>query len=392
MNVRFNIPFNNSQHFHTHGLPDVKRGALFKGKFAKQVRQYFLDRYQSKEVVLTASCTNALELAALLLNLQPGDEVIIPSYTYVSTANAFELHGARLVICDSEVHSPNLDLDHLEKLISPNTKAVVVVHYAGIAPDMTRLQGIARRKGLVLIEDAAHSIDAYYDDTLLGSFGDLSVFSFHETKNISCGQGGALLINNPDYVDRARILRDCGTDRHHFVLGLVDKYTWVDVGSVYNLSELNCAYLAPQLEQVEKITRKRVKLWEAYYHSLRPLEESSRLQLPVVRDFSRHNAHIFYLSLPSQEERDALLAYLREKGIASAFHYGGLHQSPYYRAKYGDVQLPNAEKFAACLLRLPLYYDLSEEAQRHVLEVVHAYFREERSMLPGSKYGSSEQS
>ncbi|MFN0016060.1 MAG: dTDP-4-amino-4,6-dideoxygalactose transaminase [Saprospiraceae bacterium] len=382
ISIPFNIPFDNLRHFQSIIPGDVDLGALFKGNYAERVSRQFQDRYNPEDVVLTGSCTNALELAALLLDLKPGDEVIIPAYTYVSTANAFELRGATLVLCDSATDSPNMDLDHLETLIGPKTKAIVVVHYAGVSVDMHRLVNLAQRHGIVLIEDAAHAIDARYDDALLGTFGDLTTFSFHETKNITCGQGGALLINNPKFVERARILRDCGTNRHNFILGLVDRYTWVDAGSVYNLSELNCAYLAPQLQHIEMITRKRVQVWEGYYQTLLPLQERGLVALPTVGKMSQHNAHIFHIVLKSQTERDKLLEFMRNRGICTTFHYGGLHLSPYYQKKYGTTTLVNAEKFAGCLLRLPLYFDLSVEDQIRVLNGIVEYFSRRATKTP----------
>ncbi|MEQ1744927.1 MAG: dTDP-4-amino-4,6-dideoxygalactose transaminase [Saprospiraceae bacterium] len=380
--VPFNVPFDNQRHFRSVIPSDFDLGSLFKGKYAHQVSKFFQNRYQPADVVLTASCTNALELAALLLNLKKGDEVIVPAYTYVSTANAFELRGATIVLCDSAASTPNMDLDHLETLIGPKTKAIVVVHYGGVSVDMHRLTALAKRHQVVLIEDAAHAIDAYYDNTLLGTFGDLTTFSFHETKNVTCGQGGALLINKPEFVDRARILRDCGTNRHNFILGLVDRYTWVDIGSVYNLSDLNCAYLAPQLHHIEMITQKRIRLWDNYYQLLTPLQDSGLLSLPIVGDRCRHNAHIFHLVLASQTERDRLLEFMRNRGIATTFHYGSLHLSPYYQKKYGNTTLANAEKFAACLLRLPLYFAMDVGEQIKVLKGVSDFLGHKATSKP----------
>lgn len=378
--IPFNVPVNNDTAFGSVLPQSFDCGAMFKGRFAARVYHYFMEAYQSEEVVLTASCTNALELAALLLDLKKGDEVIIPAYTYVSTANAFELRGAKLRLCDSAPNTPNLDLNKLEALINAKTRAIVVIHYAGISVDMYRLKEIAQKHKVMLIEDAAHAIDARYDGKLLGAFGDLSTFSFHETKNITSGQGGVLLINNPDLANRARILRDCGTNRHNFHLGLVDKYTWIDVGSVYNLSELCCAYLYPQLANLDTITLKRVQLWNNYYQSLQYLEDRGVLKLPYLPDGCEHNAHIFYISLKSQAERDRLLLYLKERGIIATFHYSGLHQCPYYQQKYKKTTLPNSEKFSGCLLRLPLYYDLGFDQQAYILECIGEYFQAPRRL------------
>lgn len=383
--VPFNIPFSNRLNFSETLPASFECNELFKGKFAHKAHQYFKEVYEPKEVVLTASCTNALELSALLLNLKKGDEVIIPAYTYVSTANAFELRGARLVLCDSQHNSPNLDLNKLDALITAKTKAIVVIHYGGISVNMYRLLEIAQRHNIALIEDAAHAIDGYYDGKRLGTFGDMATFSFHETKNITCGQGGALLINRQTFVERARVLRDCGTNRHNFHLGLVDKYTWMDIGSVYNLSELNCAYLYPQLAHIDTITQKRIHLWNNYYQALKYFEEKGYLKLPFVSDLSNHNAHIFYITLNSLNERNELLLYLKSRGVVATFHYNGLHQCPYYQRKYPKISLPNAEKFADRLLRLPLYYDMGFEAQAYVLDCISDYFhRPKRAVSPAA--------
>lgn len=372
--IPFNVPVNNDATFGAVLPQSFECGSLFKGRYASRVHQYFKEQYGAQEVILTASCTNALELAALLLDINKGDEVIIPAYTYVSTANAFELRGAKLRLCDSAANSPNIDLEKLETLISPKTRAIVVIHYGGISVDMYRLKEIARKHNICLIEDAAHAIDACYDSKRLGTFGDLSTFSFHETKNVTSGQGGVLLINNKTFVERARILRDCGTNRHNFHLGLVDKYTWIDVGSVFNLSELCCAYLYPQLANIEFITQKRLQLWNNYYDSLSRLQQKGVLQLPFAGERCEHNAHIFYIILKNQKERDHLLLYLKERGIIATFHYSGLHQCPYYQEKYKKVKLPNAEKFSGNLLRLPLYFDLSFDQQAYILECISDYF------------------
>lgn len=385
-NIPFNIPVNNQSTFGEVLSQCFDCSSLFKGRFASRVYQYFKEQYGAAEVVLTASCTNALELAALLLDIKKGDEVIIPAYTYVSTANAFELRGAKLRLCDSSNNSPNIDLQHLETLITAKTKAIVVIHYGGISVNMYRLKEIAQKHNVLLIEDAAHAINANYDSKRLGTFGDLSTFSFHETKNVTSGQGGVLLINNPDLVHRARILRDCGTNRHNFLLGLVDKYTWIDIGSVYNLSELCCAYLYPQLANIDTITQKRIALWNNYRDGLLHLQAKGWLQLPFVSDLSDHNAHIFYITLKNQAERDRLLLYLKSKGIIATFHYSGLHQCPYYLGKYKKAVLPNAEKFSGNLLRLPLYYDLTFEQQTYILDCVGQFFREQKRARPAGAY------
>ncbi|MCB9285099.1 MAG: dTDP-4-amino-4,6-dideoxygalactose transaminase [Lewinellaceae bacterium] len=376
LSISFNIPFDNERHFR-HAFPqDQAVKGILRGSYAGAVEQWFRDQYDSAGVALTASCTNALELAALLLDLQPGDEIIMPSYTFVSTANAFVLRGARPVFCDSSADSPNPNLEHLESLISPRTRALVIVHYAGACLDMDRLRALADRHRLPLIEDAAHAIDARYRGRLLGTFGDFATFSFHETKNITCGQGGALLINNPAYLERARTLSDCGTNRHQFQLGKVSCYSWVDIGSVYNLSELNCAYLLPQLQQLHLITEKRRLLWNAYRRALEPLAARGLLTLPPTDPRCEHNAHLFWITLRSKKERDHLLSRLREQGIQASFHYDGLHRSPWYTRHYGAVSLPHAERYGDCLLRLPLYYDLTLEEVAYCTDKIVREFGE----------------
>lgn len=384
--IPFNVPYDSTPAFNAIMAGSFDAGRTFAGKYSEKVRKYFFERYGSEEVILTSACTRALELTALLLDLKPGDEVIVPSYTYVSSANAFDLYGATVRFCESGSDSPNMDLAHLETLISPRTKAVVVVHYAGVSVNMYQLLHLVAKHKLILIEDAAQAIDAFYDGRLLGTFGDLATFSFHETKNVSCGQGGVLLVNNKKFAERARILRDCGTNRDRFLLGLEDKYTWVDTGSVFNLPELCCAYLYPQLMDIKAITARRKALWANYYNQLLPLREQGRLELPEFAEVNEHNAHIFYLILPSGEMRDDLSNYLRRVGVVAPFHYTALHQSPYYRAKYGGEEpLPNAEKFATRLLRLPLYYDLTFAEQAYIVECMGHFFglTQPAATLPG---------
>lgn len=374
--IPFNVPFDNTEAFNGIMSSRFDANKLFSGKYAAKVRSHFLENYGAEEVVLTSACTRALELAALLLKLKPGDEVIVPAYTYVSSANAFEMFGAMVRFCDSCSDSPNMDIQHLETLITPQTKAVVVVHYAGVSVDMEALQRIIHKHKLILIEDAAQAVHAFYKGRPLGSFGDLATFSFHETKNVTCGQGGALLINNPKFVERATVLKNVGTNRHRFMLGLEDKYTWIDSGSVFNLPELCCAYLYPQLAHVQEITHKRRQLWLHYYKRLVLFQKRGHFQLPRNQENNEHNGHIFYLVLNSRTERDQLLQYLKERGVIATFHYLGLHQSPYFTQKYGHGEaLPNAEKFSDQLLRLPLFYDLTTQEQNYVIQAIADYFK-----------------
>ncbi len=273
-----------------------------------------------------------------------------------------------------------MDIEQLEALITPKTRAIVVVHYAGVSVDMYRLMEIVRKHNLLLIEDAAQGIHAFFDDKPLGSFGDFAAFSFHETKNVTCGQGGALLIHNKAFVERATVLKNCGTNRHKFMLGLEDKYTWIDTGSVFNLSELCCAYLYPQLQHVEAITERRKQMWTHYFTQLSALQHEETFMLPVLNDSNRHNAHIFYIILKSGTERDQLMLYLKERGIIATFHYIGLHLSPYYTGKHQySGALPNAEMFSQQLLRLPLYHELTVEEQEYVVGCIADFFAERKN-------------
>lgn len=384
LKIPFNVPFDGTAAFSQILNTSFDPTKLFSGVYAAKVRAHFLETCKAKEVVLTGACTHALELAALLLKLQPGDEVIVPAYTYVSSANAFELFGAKVIFCDSLPDSPNMDIAQLEALITPKTRAVVVVHYAGISVDMDQLLRLTRERGILLIEDAAQGVHAFYKKKPLGSFGDLAVLSFHETKNVTCGQGGALLINNPKFIDRAIVLKNVGTNRHRFFLGLEDKYTWIDSGSVINLPELCCAYLYPQLVDVSAITQKRVQLWQYYYDALLPLAQRGDFTLPKLHKYNTHNGHIFFVCLNSKSDRDGLLEYMKSQGVIATFHYAGLHQSPYYTKKYGEQPaLPNAEKFSERLLRLPLYATLTQTEQDYVLEMLKQYFEgHKRSSRP----------
>lgn len=377
MKIPFNVPFDCTATFNEIISATFDSTRLFSGKYASKVKTFFKERYEAEEVVLTSSCTRALEMAAMLIEIAEGDEFIVPAYTYVSSANAFELHGATIRFCDSCANSPNLDIDRLEALITPKTKAVVVVHYAGFSVDMYRLMQIVRKHNILLIEDAAQGIHAFFDNKPLGSFGDFATFSFHETKNVTCGQGGALLIHNKTFVERATVLKNCGTNRHKFMLGLADKYTWIDTGSVFNLSELCCAYLYPQLQHVESITQRRMEMWNYYYAQLVPHQGDDTFRLPELNDLNRHNAHIFYMTLKDGATRDELLLYLKERGIIATFHYIGLHTSPYYNGKYSEENiLPNAEKFSQCLLRLPLFHELTLTEQEYVVGCILDYFQD----------------
>ena len=330
------------------------------GVFTKKCNDFFENRYGFKKVLLTTSCTHALEMAAILINIQPGDEVIIPSYTFVSTANAFVLRGAKIVFADSGSENPNLDVSLLESLITPKTKAIVPVHYAGIACDMDVIMSLADKYKLWVIEDAAQAIESYYKGRPLGSIGHLAAFSFHETKNIIAGEGGMLAINDEQFIDRAEIIREKGTNRSQFFRGEINKYGWVDIGSSYLPSDIIAAFLYAQLENITDIQNRRLLLWNQYYDALQGLKNYG-IQLPYINEFATNNAHMFYLVCANPEQRNSLIAYLKEQGILSVFHYLSLHSSSYFNSLHDERLLLESDRYTNCLVRLPLYYELSIE-------------------------------
>lgn len=328
------------------------------GMFTKKCHQYFEEKYGFKKVLLTTSCTDALEMAAILINIQPGDEVIMPSYTFVSTANAFVLRGAKIVFVDSRKDHPGIDEDAIEALITPKTKAIVPVHYAGVASDMDKIMDIANRFGLFVIEDAAQAIDSFYKGRPLGSIGHLAAFSFHETKNIISGEGGMLAINDERFTARAEIIREKGTNRSSFFRGEVDKYGWVDIGSSFLPSEIIAAFLYAQLEHLDEIQQKRKAIWEAYHDRLQEWTSTHGISMPNVPDFATNNGHMFYLVCESVEQRTQLLSELKKAGILSVFHYLSLHKSPFYEKEHDGRTLPMTDHYSNCLMRLPLFFEL----------------------------------
>jgi dTDP-4-amino-4,6-dideoxygalactose transaminase len=329
------------------------------GKYTK-LAQNFIENQIGGNCLLTNSCTSALEISALLLDIQPGDEVLMPSYTFPSTANAFLLRGAIVKFVDSQANHPNMDLDHLEELISPKTKAVVPMYYGGVSADWSRLKELQEKHSFYIIEEAAQAFGATYLNQPLGSLGDTAVFSFHETKNISCGEGGALIVNKKEWVESAEIIWEKGTNRAAFKRGEIDKYEWVALGSSYVNSELNAAYLSAQLNESTTWLEERKKQWNFYFEQLSCLEANGIL-LPQIPDFAKHNAHIFYLVLNSAEELQSLKNYLSAQGIDALTHYRCLHKSSYFKDSYEGKQLLNAEKFENRLLRLPLHSDVPME-------------------------------
>lgn len=345
------------------------------GPFTQNCNRWMEERFRAKKVLLTTSGTSALDMAMLLCKLKPGDEIILPSFTFSSTANAAVLTGAKLVFVDIRPDTMNIDETMIEAAITERTKAIIVMHYAGVACEMDTIMEIARRHGLKVVEDAAQGVMAQYKGQYLGTIGDFGCYSFHETKNYSMGEGGAIVINDPIYIERAEILREKGTNRSKFYRGEVDKYTWVDFGDSFLPSELNAAYLWAQLEKAEEINKDRLKSWQLYFDGLKPLCEAGKIELPVVPIGCVHNAHMFYIKCADIMERTALISYLKKKGIFGVFHYVPLHSAP-AGLKFG--------RFAGCdtftsreserLLRLPMYYGLTDSAIDVVVRaLVHFY-------------------
>ncbi|WP_048151681.1 dTDP-4-amino-4,6-dideoxygalactose transaminase [Methanolacinia paynteri] len=343
------------------------------GKYTKFCTNFMQKRFSAEKILLTPSCTHALELAALLINIQPGDEVIMPSYTFVSTATAFVLRGARPVFCDIRSDNLNIDEDKIEALITKRTRAIVPVHYGGVACEMDKINEIADENGLYVVEDAAQGVNAKYKGRYLGTIGHFGCYSFHETKNYSMGEGGAIVINDPGFIERAEILREKGTDRSKFYRGEVDKYSWVDIGSSYLPSDISAAILWAQLENLDEIQQKRRHIHERYFNGLAELEKEDFLRLPVINEFAESNNHLFYILMNSERERDELLAYLKENGVYAVFHYVPLHMSTYYHRNYGEISLPLTEDLSARLIRLPMYYELSDDEITRVIDLVRKW-------------------
>ncbi|HAL91648.1 MAG TPA: dTDP-4-amino-4,6-dideoxygalactose transaminase, partial [Verrucomicrobia bacterium] len=320
------------------------------------------------------SCTDALEMAAILSEVGPGDEVIVPSFTFVSSALAFVRQGARIVFADSRADHPNLDLDRVEALITPRTKVLVVVHYAGVACDMDRAMALAKKHHLLVVEDAAQAIDATYKGRPLGGIGHLGCFSFHETKNIISGEGGALVVNDERFVRRSEIIWEKGTNRAEFFRGEVNKYGWVDTGSSFLPSEIIAAFLYAQLEQMDAIQAKRKTLWNAYAKGISSLAAQGRITLPDIPAYASNNAHMFYIVCGALQERTALIAHLKQNGILAVFHYLPLHKSPFYSPKHDGRELPHADHFADRLLRLPMYFDLTPAQVAEICEQIRRFY------------------
>lgn len=346
------------------------------GPFALKCAQWMEKTTGSHRALLTPSCTHALELAALLLKLQPGDEVILPSYTFPSTAAAFALRGARLVFIDIRPDTLNIDETLIEAAVTARTRAIVPVHYAGVGCEMDTIAAIAKQRRLAVVEDAAQAVTATYKGRKLGAIGDIGCFSFHESKNLSMGEGGAILLRDPGMADQAEILREKGTDRSRFFRGETQRYTWLELGSSYLPSELNAAFLYAQLEQAEAVTQNRMRSWNQYYAGLRLLRQKGRLELPAVPEGCAHNAHMFYVKLRNEEERARLIEHLRQREIMSVFHYIPLHSSRAGRAYgrfHGTDRYTTSESLR--VLRLPLYYGLAKEDCARILQAIEDFFR-----------------
>lgn len=373
--IPFNKPYLTGKE--THYIYDaVNSGKISgNGKYTQKCQQFFEETYGFKKSLLTTSCTDALEMAAILANIEQGDEVIIPSFTFVSTAIAFIRQGAKVVFADSYENNPNIDANKIEALITSKTKAIVPVHYAGVACDMDKIMDLASKYNLLVIEDAAQAIDSYYigKDGVkrpLGSIGDLAAFSFHETKNIISGEGGMLAINNEKFIHRAEIIWEKGTNRAEFFRGEVNKYGWVDTGSSFLPSEVIAAFLWAQIENIDIIQSKRKNLWQGYFEKIK---QTNAVQLPVIPDYGTNNGHMFYIKLESLEKRSLLINNLKEAGYHSVFHYISLHSSDYYIDKHDGRELKNSDRFTNCLLRLPMFYELSDNNISEIVTIINGF-------------------
>ena len=345
------------------------------GVFTKRCQKFFEDKYGFKKALLTTSCTDALEMCAILCNVGPGDEVIVPSYTFVSSALAFVRQGCKIIFADSMESNPNIDADKLEALITPRTKVIVPVHYAGVACDMDKIMEIANKHNLLVVEDAAQAIDSYYKGRPLGTIGHLSAFSFHETKNIISGEGGMLGINDGRFIRRSEIIWEKGTNRSEFFRGEVNKYGWCDTGSSFLPSEVVSAFLWAQLESMQQIQDKRKLLWNQYFAGLQTLAASGKIRLPQIPGYATNNAHMFYLVCRNLEERTGLIKYLKEHNVLSVFHYLSLHKSEYYTSYYTEIpDLPYCDMYADCLVRMPMFYELTLEQVDYIVGLIKKYF------------------
>jgi dTDP-4-amino-4,6-dideoxygalactose transaminase len=372
INIPFNKPYLTGKEMH-YMYQAVYSGKISgNGMFTQKCQKYFEDKYGFKKALLTTSCTDALEMCAILADIQPGDEVIIPSYTFVSTALAFVRQGAKIVFADSNPLNPNIDAKHIEELITTRTRAIVPVHYAGIACDMDLIMSLAKKYNLLVIEDAAQAIDSFYKGEALGSIGHMAAFSFHETKNINAGEGGMLVINDSRFIQRAEVIWEKGTNRAEFFRGEVNKYGWVDIGSSFLPSEIIAAYLYAQLENIESIQFKRKQIWNLYYKGLEDWSLTN-VKLPYVPDYATNNGHMFYFVCSNLNQRAALIEHLKNDGIHAVFHYLSLHKSQYYQMKHDKRNLVLSDNYTDCLVRLPLYFELSENDIERIINSVKTF-------------------
>ncbi|MEO8211110.1 MAG: dTDP-4-amino-4,6-dideoxygalactose transaminase [bacterium] len=374
--IGFNIPYLTGKEA-DYILESVKsRKISGDGLFTKRCHEFFEKRYGFKKVFLTTSCTDALEMAAILIDIKQDDEIIAPSYTFVSSVNAFVLRGAKIIFCDSEKDTPNINVNEIQELITSRTKAIVVVHYAGMAVDMDPLLELAKKNNIYIIEDAAHSIDSYYKGRPLGSIGHLAAFSFHETKNVISGEGGMLVVNDERFLLRAEIIREKGTNRSAFFRGETDKYGWIDIGSSFLPSDIIAAFLYAQLENLDDIQTKRKEIWNYYYKNLKELSDKEILKFSKIPGYATNNAHMFYVECRSIDERHKLIDYLKSNGIHAVFHYLSLHKSSYYKDKSDGRQMKNSDRYTDHLLRLPMYYDLTEDDLHYIVDHIKFFFAE----------------
>jgi dTDP-4-amino-4,6-dideoxygalactose transaminase len=373
--IGFNLPFYSGKE--TEYIEDAVKSLKISGngKYTKKCQTHFEDKFHFKKCLLTTSCTDALEMAAILADISPGDEVIIPSFTFVSTALAFIRQGAKVIFADSNNYNPNIDANSIENLITKKTKAIVPVHYAGIACDMDKIMDLAHKYNLIVIEDAAQAIDSFYfnkygEKKALGSIGHFGAFSFHETKNIISGEGGMLTINHEKYIERAEIIWEKGTNRSKFFRGEIDKYGWVDIGSSFLPSEIIAAFLWAQLENLETIQNKRKEIWQLYFDELKVWANTKLINLPVIPEFATNNGHMFYLVLSNLDERVNFIKNLSQNKINAVFHYQSLHSSSYYIEKHDGRILQNSDIYSDCLVRLPLYYNLGINEVKLITQVI----------------------
>lgn len=372
MKIPFNKPFLTGKEAH-YIYQAVYSGQLSgNGTYTKKCQKFFENNYGFKKTLLTTSCTDALEMCAMLLNIETGDEVIVPSYTFVSTALAFVRQGAKIVFADSSEDGPGIDIDKIEHLISEKTKAIVVVHYAGVAVDMDKVMALSDKYNIKIVEDAAQAIDSYYKGKPLGGIGHLGTFSFHETKNIISGEGGLLIINDEKLIKRAEVIWEKGTNRASFFRGEINKYGWIDIGSSFLPSEIVAGFLYAQLENINSIQEKRVWNWNKYYGGLQPIK--NKIGLPYIPDYATNNGHLFYIVTNSLEERTLLINFLKEKGIHSVFHYLSLHKSVYYLERNEEVKLSMSDLYTDRLLRLPMYYSLEEGELEGIINAVIDFY------------------